>query len=112
MPTQEEIARGKSKNGRRGSTDNKRRLNRLGGRVALAGTVSWGNALPERVHNIITAVEGIGGAVTFGLSRDGGAYMLTVLLDGDKETLWINGGTDLDEELATIEQQLLDMNDT
>ena len=40
------------------------------------GAADWGNASPALVLDIIVAMSSTGGAVTFGLSRDGGAYML------------------------------------
>ncbi len=44
----------------------------------------------------------MGGAVTFGLSRDQGAHSLTLLLDGGRETLWFNGNADLEEALDEV----------
>ena len=53
------------------------------------GAADWGNASPALVLDIIVAMSSTGGAVTFGLSRDGGAYMLTFLLDGSRKTEWL-----------------------
>jgi hypothetical protein len=48
----------------------------------------------------------MGGAVTLGLSRDGGAYSLTLLLESERTTLWFNGGADLDAELEKVRATL------
>lgn len=65
------------------------------------GAADWGNASPERLLDVVTAMQGLGGAVTFGLSRDGGAYMLTLLLDGNRKTDWLPQSEDID---AWLEQ--------
>jgi len=53
------------------------------------GAADWGEASPNAVLEVVVAMSSIGGAVTFGLSRDGGAYMLTFLLDGTRKTEWL-----------------------
>lgn len=58
--------------------------------------------MPELIQAVVEHAVRVGGAVTFGLSRDGGAFMLTLLLDGDKETLWYNGSADMDAELREV----------
>jgi hypothetical protein len=50
----------------------------------------------------VVAITGLGGAVTFALSRDQGAYGLTLLLDSERQTLWFNGDADLDAELEGV----------
>jgi len=53
------------------------------------GAADWGEASPSAVLEVVVAMSSVGGAVTFGLSRDGGAYMLTFLLDGTRKTEWL-----------------------
>lgn len=60
---------------------------------------------------MVVAAEHLGAAITFGLSRDSGAFMLTLLLDGERETLWFSGDCDLDAELAEVEDSLIAMAD-
>lgn len=88
----------------RGSTDNGKRLATLLGGGSGTGKqgADWGNADPRWIVAVITAVCRLGGAASFGLSRDGGAYSLTILLDGDRQTLWYNGSADLDVELEKV----------
>jgi len=63
---------------------------------AAANVADWGSASPGAVLEVIVAMSSVGGAVTFGLSRDGGAYMLTFLLDGSRKTDWLPGDGLLD----------------
>lgn len=89
------------KKGRRGSTNNKRRLEAFG--AGKSGhVVEWASCDSELLKAVIEGITCIGGAVTVGLSRDGGAYSLTLLLDGDRETLWFNGNADLDAEMRLV----------
>lgn len=67
------------------------------------GGAEWGSASPGRVLAVIVAMSALGGAVTFGLSRDGGAYMLTLLLDGNRKTDWLPQDGDLDSWLENWE---------
>jgi len=96
------------KNSRRGSQNNKRRLDAFGKKGGL-GQADWGGCDPTRLAGVIISVTELGGACTFGLSRDQGAHMLTLLLDDSKETLWFNGEADLDEALMAIQETLNSM---
>ena len=62
----------------------------------------WGNASPLWIQAVIATMQRLGGAVTFGLSRDGNAYMLTLLLEGERKTLWAEPTTDLDTWLESV----------
>lgn len=90
----------------RGSTNNQKRLDAFAQRTRQAGTADWGSAMPEHIAAVVIAATKVGGAVTFGLSRDGGAYMLTLLLDGERATLWFNGDADLEVELGEVYAKL------
>lgn len=72
-----------------------------------AGGADWGACDPKRIQSVLVKITCLGGAVTFGLSRDKGAHSMTLLLDGNRQTLWFNGDANLDEELdgvaATLE---------
>jgi len=85
----------------RGSTRNTDRLGAFssGSGKSLA---DWGGCDPARLQAVLVGITGLGGAVTFGLSRDLGAHSLTLLLDGNRTTLWFNGKADLDEELDAV----------
>lgn len=88
--------KGRSK---RGSVNNSKRLAAFAQSANTAREADWGACDPRWIAAVVIAITRLGGAVTFGRSRDGGAYMLTLLLDGDRQTLWFNGDASLDEEL-------------
>lgn len=95
--------RAKSKT--RGSTRNVDRLNAFAGRDG-SGSADWGACNPARLQTVLVSITEMGGAITFGLSRDLGAHSLTLLLDGNRKTLWFNGDADLDAELEAVAEVL------
>jgi len=100
---------GNSKSGARsktrGSTRNFDRLSAFAGREGT-GQADWGACDPARLQTVLVKITELGGAVTFGLSRDMGAHSLTLLLDGNRQTLWFNGNADLDQELLGVAEIL------
>ena len=95
--------RGNAKTGgdRRGSVNNAKRLDAFQGRGAK-GSADWGSCDAQLLLGVIVAITALGGAATIGLSRDQGAYSLTLLLDDARQTLWYNGDADLDDELRGV----------
>ncbi len=89
----------------RGSTKNASRLADFGGSEA-PGESDWGDCHSEKLQAVVAGVTALGGAVTFGLSRDKGAYMLTLLLDDSRKTMWYNGDADIDSELDLVAARL------
>lgn len=88
---------------KRGTTDNVGRLKKLlAGTGQQTGKADWSAADPRWVAGVVHVVTRVGGAVSFGYSRDMGAYSLSIMLDGDRETLWFNGGADIDAELEAV----------
>lgn len=88
---------------KRGSVNNKGRLSELlGNRTNKKRGADWGGCRAEWIQAVIVAVTVSGGAVTFSLSRDGGAHGLTIMLDGERASLWFNGDAELDEELEAV----------
>lgn len=96
------------KKGKRGSVRNDRRLEAFAGREKSAAA-DWSGCDPERLQAVVHNITELGGAVTFGTSRDGGAYSVTLMLDGERETLWFNGDADVDEKLQTVIETLTQM---
>ncbi len=90
---------------KRGSVRNDRRLAAISQRRGGAAA-DWLGCSSERLQGVVHKITSLGGAVTFGTSRDGGAYSVTLLLDGDRETLWFNGDAELDEELQAVVETL------
>lgn len=85
----------------RGSVNNAKRLAAFANATAK-GNADWGNATTTWVLAVISAITLKGGAVTFSLSRDGGAYGLRLMLDNDHQQLWFNGDVDPDQELERV----------
>lgn len=89
----------------RGTTRNNSRLDAFtGGRKK--GSADWGSADPQRLLAAVVKITALGGAITFGLSRDEGAHSLTLLLDDSRATMWYNGDADLDECLDDVVARL------
>jgi len=89
---------GGTKKRTRGSVRNTDRLAAFAASSPASGA-DWGGCDPARLQAVVVAITSMGGAVTFGLSRDLGAHSLTLMLDGTRKTLWLNGDADLDERL-------------
>jgi len=91
----------KTSSKRRGSVNNRKRLEAF---KAASGDLEadWGNCDAASLQSVIVAMTRLGGAITIGLSRDMGAHSMTLLLDGDRETLWFNGNANLDDELLAV----------
>jgi len=87
--------------GKRGTVRNADRLSAFANGSG-SGEASWGDCDAKRIQAVLVAITALGGAATFGLSRDGGAHSLTLLLDGSRKTLWFNGDADLDDELNVV----------
>ena len=93
------------KKGVRGSVRNSDRLE-VFARGGVAKGADWGGCDPKRIQAVLIGITALGGAVTFGLSRDGGAHSLTLLLDNKRQTLWFNGDAELDDELDGVKATL------
>ncbi len=89
------------KRGRRGSVNNARRLDAFRKGIGAADA-AWDSCDAKWMQAVVVGITALGGAITFGLSRDGGAHSVTLMLDGERETMWYNGDADLDDALKTI----------
>jgi len=93
----------KRKNGaKRGSVNNKSRLAALQPEEGAKGAADWGSADPRALAAVVAAATLRGMIISFKLSRDGGAHGLDLYDDGEKASLWFNGGADLDIELEKV----------
>lgn len=92
---------GQRKN-KRGSVNNANRLAGLTGGKDKTATADWGACDPRWLQAIAVAITRLGGAVTYSVSRDGGAYGLRLFLDDQSTPLWFNGDADLDVELEKV----------
>ncbi len=100
------MEQGKKKSGR-GSVKNSRRLEAFKNRGGRGGA-EWATCDPRTLLAVVDKITGMGGAITFSLSRDKGAHGLTLLLDNEKQTLWFNGDADLTEALQEVIEVLED----
>ncbi len=94
-----------TKRAKRGSTDNKRRLDAFKNKAA-SSSAEWAACSPDKLQGVIDQITQLGGAITLGLSRNRGSYSLTLLLDDTRETMWFNGDVVLDDELDNIAGEL------
>ncbi len=86
----------------RGKSDVPGKLDGLGGTGGRVGSADWGAADSKWIHGVIVAVTKHGGLVSFGMSRDQGAYNLTILLDGDRRVIWVSSSEDIDLKLEQV----------
>jgi len=91
----------RKKREKRGSVDNQKRLAAFAVSSKTKGA-DWGACSPGTMQEVVVLITELGGAVTFGMSRDRGAHSITLMLDGDRQTLWYNGAADLDVELESV----------
>jgi len=94
----------KSKNGTVASKRVGRLAQLAGNGVGAAGRASWGDINPEIILALLIVITNMGGAISFGQSRDGGAYSVTVFLDGDRRTEWVAGDEFAEERLWRIHE--------
>jgi hypothetical protein len=88
-------------NSKRGSVKND---NRLAAFAAARGNeiAGWGECSSDKLQGVILGITALGGAVTFGLSRNRGSHFIALMLDDSRETLWFNGDVNLDDALDTV----------
>lgn len=67
-----------------------------------AAGADWGEGDPEWIQSVVVAITSMGGAVTFGMSRDQDAHSVTLLLDKTRKTFWIGPADGLNERLELI----------
>lgn len=98
---QKEMDRGTTKHKTRGTVRNDDRLAAFAD-ASSAGGADWGTCEAKWLREVIVRITHIGGAVTFGLSRDQGAHSCTLMLGDTRKTLWFNGDADLNLALEGV----------
>lgn len=110
MPTAEETAQGHGK--RRGSAKRNGRTengNGVLGKAFGGDTPSergWDETDPRFLQWVLVAMGHLGGAVTFGRSRDRQALSVTLLLEGERTSVWIAPSQEVEAELQKIAERL------
>lgn len=67
-----------------------------------AEPADWANAAADNLRSAVVAVTRAGCAIRFGYSRDGSAYAVGILGDGDPYTEWVRPGEDINEWLTEL----------
>lgn len=98
----------KPSSGGRGSVNNGNRLDAFAAGADRA-EADWGGCSPEKLHGVIVQITAMGGAIILGLSRDLGSHSLTLLLNGEKQSLYYNGAADLDAAMDEVAAKLESM---
>ena len=93
---------GAAKNIKHEHRDAKRRVS-----TKVGGTADWGGVNAEVLRDAIQTVARQGGALRFGYSRDGGAYAIGVLGDGEPYTEYLRPTDDVEEYLRILIEQWL-----
>ena len=101
MPSDKPENDGSKRKGR-GSVNNKSRLGAFTEARDKRGGADWASADPRWLAGVVVACTRRGIGVTFGMTRDGGAYALTLYDRGERETLYFNGDAVLDDELEIV----------
>lgn len=73
-----------------------------------SANVSWGDVNPGTLRELISVASQRGGAVRFGLTRDGGAYAIGVYYGNDYWTDYVRPGEDITQYLIDLTQSFLD----
>ena len=101
-----------AKQGKSTATDGKDSPGNGGGRRyksrSSGGVADWGSVNAEVIRAAIAAVSRIGGALRFGYTRDGGAYAVGVMGDGEPYTEYIGPGGDVEDVLKGITEAFQD----
>lgn len=62
----------------------------------------WSTCSGDLMKSLVVSIGDLGGAVIFGYSRDKSSHALTLLLDGEKEALYLGSEADLDDKMQRI----------
>ena len=68
-------------------------------------TADWSTASPALIQRAIACISRAGGAVRFGYTRDGGAYAIGIMGDGEPYTEYVRPSESVDEYLAALIEQ-------
>lgn len=82
----------------------KKRMGRLAAFTAATHSTGadWSSCDAELLKDVVVLITNMGGAVILGMSRDQGAHSLTLMLDGNRKSLWFDGDAELDDKLQEV----------
>lgn len=81
------------------STDALRRRKERREKRGNSATADWESANPELLIRLIGCVTALKGTITFGYTRDGGAYYVNYYVGGESEKEYVRPTEDLDKWL-------------
>lgn len=98
-------------NRRSGRSDDtiQRRLEQRRAARGKASVADWGTADPQRVVALISTVTRANGLCSFGYTRDGGTYTITVIVDGERFTDYCRPTESLDDFLDVLRDDYTDL---
>lgn len=79
----------------------KRRTQRSKNRGA-SDSADWAAINPENLVKLIAATTALGISITFGYTRDGGAFYISLYSDGDSERIYIRPTEEPDEQILEL----------
>lgn len=88
-------------NAARASIANQQRANRRRNRGS-GETADWSNADSALLHRVVCNVAGIGAAIQFGYTRDGGSLVIRIVGDGEPYNEYVRPTEDLDQYLTAL----------
>lgn len=90
----------------RTSADSSQRISRRGKR-GNTESADWGVANPQKVLDAITAVSQLGAAIRFGYTKDGGAFAIGIVGDGEPYTEYVRPSEDIDLYLVSVAEDFM-----
>lgn len=100
MGHMKELLNGKRKGGNKANVA--RSLDGLGAGTGKANVADYGDIDPDGIVKIVLEITRRGGAVSFGMSRDRGAFNVTLMLDDQRKTVWIGVTEDAEAKIEEI----------
>lgn len=95
-------SKGKSKGegkGRQGLGDV---MARLGSKPRGGARADWGDVSPDLLASLVCAVTRRGGACSLGMSRDRAVLNVTIFMDGERATRWIDEVADAETIIVSM----------
>lgn len=71
-------------------------------------TADWGGVDADQLRRTVAAVTRTGDAIRLGYTRDGGAYSIALLHQGENNTEYVGPSEDIDGHLKGIEDDYTD----
>ena len=100
MSAQNDNAKDRASQRRGAKAESSKRISYGHGNVA-----DWASVDPTKIVRAIAAISRAGGAIRFGYTRDGGAYALGIMGDGEPYTEYLRPTDDIGEYLDVLAER-------